>query len=196
MKLSIAILLFKKVEVLDFAGPFEVFSVASEIHDNTLFNVFTIAEEKKPILTVNDLEVIPKYSFSDSPKIDILIIPGGDGTKKLLKNKAVLKWVYTIHKYTVITMSICSGALILGALNILQNKPFCTHHQVYPYMSTLDPTAIAQKNKRFTGFEKVYTSGGISAGIDLSFHILEKLKGKDVALKTATYMEYDRKEYR
>jgi transcriptional regulator GlxA family with amidase domain len=192
-KKAVGILLFDQVEVLDFAGPFEVFSVASEVHDFSLFDVFTVAQSKQPIIAVNGLSVNPKYDFSDCPDVNILIIPGGVGTRALLKNQLLLDWVADKHLKSDLTLSICTGSGVLGKLGLLENKPYCTHQSVYGEFEQLIPTGFSQKEKRFVkSDERIYTSGGISAGIDLSFHIVEQLHGKEVANATADYMEYDR----
>lgn len=187
---NVAILLFDDAEVLDFAGPFEVFSVASQIHDFKLFNVFTIAKSQQPIRAVNGLKVIPDYGIDNHPKIDILIIAGGQGTTPLLQEKEVIDWVNTVHPVTEITMSICSGSRVLGILGLLDNLEYCTHHQVYDDMKKIAPTGIPQKHKRYINVGKIHTTGGISAGIDASFDIVEKLYGEKVTEATARYMEY------
>jgi len=187
---NVAIVLFDDAEVLDFAGPFEVFSVASQVHDFTLFNVFTIAKTKQPIKAVNGLQVVPDYSIASHPNIDILIIAGGQGTNLLLQEKEVMNWVKAIHPTTEITMSICSGSRVLGALGLLDNLAYCTHHLVYDDMKKITPSGIPQKDKRYINDGKIHTTGGISAGIDASFDIVEKLHGEKVAEATATYMEY------
>jgi transcriptional regulator GlxA family with amidase domain len=193
MKRQVAILIFDEAEVLDFAGPFEVFSVTSQLNNFEPFRVFTIAERTSPIEAVNGLKVIPDFSIDDHPAIDILIIAGGQGTRKLLGNEKLLQWLKEVHATTLLTLSICSGARLLGALGLLDGKPFCTHHEVYDHIKEIAPQGIPQKDKRFVQTSAtVYTSGGISAGIDLSFHIVEKLLGKEVAERTATYMEYNR----
>tara|TARA_R100001369_G_scaffold89787_1_gene127860 strand:- start:152 stop:742 length:591 start_codon:yes stop_codon:yes gene_type:complete len=191
MKKTVGILIFDNAEVLDFAGPFEVFSVTSELNNFELFNVFTIAKTTEPISAVNGLSVNPKYNFENAPNIDILIIAGGAGTRNQMKDIETLDWIKDVHKNSLITASICSGSRLLGVLGLLNNQPYCTHHGVYDHMLEIVQSGIPQKTKRFVGFDKIYTSGGISAGIDLSFHIVESLHGKDIALKTAEYMEYD-----
>jgi transcriptional regulator GlxA family with amidase domain len=191
-KRNVGILIFDDAEVLDFSGPFEVFSVTSELNNHKLFNVFTIGETLNPIYAVNGLSVNPKYNFIDCPEIDILIISGGNGTNDLMKNKITLDWIDKVHKKTEYTLSICSGSRMLAVLGLLNDKPYCTHHLVYDDMAKIVPTGIPKKEKRFTNSDKIYTSGGISAGIDLSFYIVEKLFGKSIADKTANYMEYDR----
>lgn len=194
MKRNVGILIFDDAEVLDFAGPFEVFAVASEVHNYELFNVFTVAKDDKPIVAVNGLSVNPRYNFSNSPKIDVLIISGGAGTRSVMNDAEILKWVSETNNVSEITASICSGARILAKLNLLDNKKYCTHKGAYDHMKKIVPSGIPQPNKRFVSDGKIFTSGGISAGIDLSFHILEILYDKTVVNQTAGYMEYDLKK--
>ena len=191
-KRNVGILIFDDAEVLDFAGPFEVFAVTSELNNDGLFNVFTVGETLASISAVNGLSVNPKYDFSSCPPIDILIISGGSGTRQQMKNTPTLNWINRVHQKTEYTLSICSGSRLLGVLGLLDHKPYCTHHEVYDHMNEIVPSGIPQKDKRYVNFEKTYTSGGISAGIDLSFHIIEILHGQRIAEKTATYMEYNR----
>lgn len=193
-KKNVGILIFDGVEVLDFAGPFEVFAVASEVHNDVLYNVFTVAKGDEPILAVNGLSINPKYNFSNVPHIDILVISGGAGTRTAMNDKEILHWVSKVHADTQITASICSGSRILGKLSLLDNKEYCTHKGVYPHMKEIVPTGIPRMDKRFVSQGKIYTSGGISAGIDLSFHIVEKLHGRKAVVETANYMEYDLKK--
>lgn len=196
MKRKVGILIFDQVEVLDFAGPFEVFSVASQVHDYELFDVVLIAKELKPVVAVNGLSVNPHYSFDDAPALDILIIAGGSGTRPLLKDQALLEWVKKNHSTCEITMSICSGARVLAILGLLDNKPYCTHQGVYNHMSKLVPSGLPQYKKRFTESSAgLFTSGGISAGIDLSFHVISRISKEGVVEATAGYMEYDLKKY-
>lgn len=191
MKRNVGIFIFDDAEVLDFAGPFEVFSVSSQLHNYELFDVFTVGKNENIICAVNGLLVKPNYTFTNHPHIDILIIAGGQGTRKLLNDAEILGWIEKIQSFSEITMSICSGSRILGKIGLLDNRPFCTHYQVYDHMYKISPTAIPKKEKRFVqSAESIYTSGGISSGIDLSFHIVETLFGKEVAKNTSTYMEY------
>lgn len=191
MKKNVGILIFDDVEVLDFAGPFEVFSVASEVHDFSLYDVFTVARRKHPIRAVNGLIVMPNYDFQDHPSIDILIVAGGQGTRSLIHDKEHLEWLHRVHSQTEVTLSICSAARLFAILGCLDHKPYCTHHQVYDHLRELAPNGKPQPNHRFIRTdERLYTSGGISAGIDLSFHILAERHGKVVPDRTAQYMEY------
>lgn len=192
MKKNVGILIFENAEVLDFAGPFEVFSVTSQINGYESFNVFTVAKDDVIISAVNGLLVKPNYTITNHPDIDILIIAGGQGTRKLLDDSELLEWVRKIHSSNELTLSIYTGAGVLAKLGLLEGKPYCTHQSVYDFIGDMVPTAIPQKEKRFVqSAEKIYTAGGISAGIDLSFHIVEILLGKETAIETAEYMEYD-----
>lgn len=188
----VAILLFDDVEVLDFAGPFEVFSVTDELNAYTKFEVYTAAAAKKPVRTRNGLSVNPSYSLQDAPLPDILIVPGGDGTRPVLNQADVLEWVETCASQAGLVLSVCSGALVLAKAGLLEHLRATTHHQVFETLATLAPNTEIVKDQRFVDNGKVVTSGGISAGIDMSLYIVERLEGREIADKTAAYMEYRR----
>jgi len=187
---NVGIYLFNKVELLDFAGPYEVFSVTSELNDDKTFKVFTISEDGGAIKSVNGLIVIPDYSFDNHPKIDILIIPGGEGTKNEIKKKKVMEWVNKTQGSAEIMATVCSGARIPAVLGLLDGLEATTHHSVIEDVKKLAPKVIIDHTKRFIDNGKIMTSGGISAGIDLSLHIVKKLCGEETAKKTMEYMEY------
>lgn len=192
MTKNVGILIFNDAEVLDFAGPFEVFSVTAQINPEKPFNVFTIARDERIVSAVNGLKIQPDYTIHNHPVIDILIVSGGQGTRALLTDHPLLAWVEKIHQSAELTLSICSASRLMGKLGLLNNKPFCTHHQVYEHMAELSPRAVPQPERLFTkSSDKLYTSGGISAGIDLSFFTIARLLGESVAIRTAEYMEYN-----
>ena len=187
---NVGIYLFNKVELLDFAGPYEVFSTAAELNDRKQFRVFTISEDGGAIKSVNGLIVIPDYSFSNHPKIDILIIPGGEGTKAEIKKKKVMEWIERTYASADVMATVCSGARIPAVLGLLDGLEATTHHSVIDDVKRLAPEVTIDHSKRFVDNGKIMTSGGISAGIDLSLHIVKKLCGEKVAEKTMEYMEY------
>jgi transcriptional regulator GlxA family with amidase domain len=193
-KLSVGIFLFDEVEVLDFAGPFEVFTVTSELNDYQLLNVFTIGESGEIIKTVNGLHVKPDYSFQNHPQIDLLVVPGGAGTKNEMMKESVLKWLKKQHENSLHTMSVCSGTRLLGKLGILDNLEIITHHEVIAEMKDIAPKSIVKEGARYTDNGRVLTSAGISAGIELSLYVVKKLFGENIANKTAVYMEYGKWE--
>ncbi|SFH59626.1 DJ-1/PfpI family protein [Tindallia magadiensis] len=187
---NVGIYVFEKVEVLDFAGPYEVFSVTSELNQYELFNVFTIAERAGEIKTVNGLKIIADYSIDQHPNIDILVIPGGEGTRLQVDNEKVLDWIRHIQPQTEMTMSVCSGAVVLGKLGLLDGLESVTHHQVLHLLKKSAPNTIINENKRMIDHGHIATCGGISAGIDLSLHVVKKFHGNQISEKTQSYMEY------
>jgi len=176
--------------VLDFAGPYEVFSVTSELNDHELFEVFTIGENQGIIKTVNGLKVIADYSIEDHPHVDILIVPGGEGTRSQVQNQKVMEWIQKIQPETEITMSVCTGSVLLGKLGLLDGLESTTHHQVLELLKKSAPNTIVNPNKRMIDHGSIATCGGISAGIDLSLHMVERLHGSEIRKHTQAYMEY------
>lgn len=193
-KRSVAILLFNDVEVLDFAGPFEVFSVTAELNNYEFFHVYTVAAELGAIMAVNSLSVNPQYCFVDCPRPDILIVPGGIGSRAAMNNPRIMEWVRTSSQHAELVLSVCSGARILAKSGLLDGLEATTHHEVIEHLRELAPRTTVRENVRFVDSGRIMTSGGISAGIDLSFHVVGKLLGEEVAAKTARYMEYDWKD--
>ncbi len=187
---NLGILLFPDVEVLDFAGPFEVFSVTDELNNHELFNVFTLAQNPSTIIAKNGLQVIPDFVFENHPVLDYLVVPGGFGTRALLQDEETMMWLKKTAKSCEKTVSICSGALLLAQAGLLDNLKATTHHEVFDELMQIAPRTEIIKNQRFIDNGSILTSGGISAGIDMSFYLVEQLFGELIALKTAKYMEY------
>ena len=187
---NVGIYLFNKVELLDFAGPYEVFSATAQLNGSELFKVFTISEDGGAIKSINGLIVIPDYSFDNHPKVDILIIPGGDGTKNEIKKKKVMEWISKTYESADTMATVCSGARIPAVLGLLDGLEATTHHLVIDDVKKLAPKVTIDHTKRFIDNGKIMTSGGISAGIDLALHIVKKLYGEEIAQKTIDYMEY------
>jgi transcriptional regulator GlxA family with amidase domain len=187
---NVGLFIFDDVELLDFAGPYEVFSVTSELNDYTLFRVFSVSEDGDPVRTVNGLKVMPDFAFDNHPPIDILLIPGGDGTKKEMDKSAIVEWIRWNHDRAKMTVSICSGARILARMGLLDGLEVTTHHEVFDDVRRIAPSVTLNAEARFVDNGRILTAGGISAGIDVALHIVRKLHGEDVAGRTARYMEY------
>ena len=190
MKKNVAIVLFDDVEVLDFAGPFEVFSVTDELNDYQIFEVYTVASEQRPIRARNGLSVNPDYDFEGAPTPEVLIVPGGAGTRLLLRHSASLNWITIRAASADLVLSVCSGSLVLAAAGLLDNLEATTHHQVFDELIKLAPSARVHRDRRFVDNGKVITAAGISAGIDMSLYVIAKLLGRGFAEATARYMEY------
>jgi len=189
-KKNTAILLFDDVEVLDFAGPFEVFSVTNELNDYSILNVYTVAREKSPVKARNGLSVIPDYAINEAPAPAILIVPGGIGTRPVLEQYDVISWIKESANNAEKVLSVCTGALLLAKAGLLEGLKATTHHRAFEILTELAPNTEIVRDERFVDNGKVITSGGISAGIDMSLYVVELIYGKEAAQKTAAYMEY------
>lgn len=196
MTMNVGIYLYNEVEILDFAGPFEVFSTASRVNARIepgrteLFNVFTIAENTSPLLARGGLQVIPEYSISNHPKINLLIIPGGIITDELSK-KHVVSWVLTSSQTTKITSSVCTGAFLLAKAGLLKSKAATTHWEDINDLNEMFPDIIIKKKVRWVDEGSVVTAAGISAGIDMSLHLISRVVNEDLAILTAKQMEFE-----
>jgi len=193
-KRTVGILLFNEVEVLDFAGPYEVFSCAvrPEDHNNHFFQVVTISETGQLINARNGLTVKPDYSFSNHPRLDIVIVPGGKGAEVYeINNQNVITWIKNQSLKTEIMASVCTGALLLAKAGLLDDKSATTHWMDVDRLQAEFPLVTVKRGEKFVDEGRVITSGGISAGINMSFHLLSRLYGKEAALYTAKNMEYE-----
>jgi transcriptional regulator GlxA family with amidase domain len=187
---TVGIFLFNDVEVLDFAGPFEVFAVAGEYTNPSEFKVYTITQDGNPIRARNGLNVTPDFSFENCPKLDLLIVPGGAGTRPLTKNTAVLEWVKQQNTQTEHTLSVCTGAMVLGAAGLLDGLDCTTHGTTFDEMRRIAPKANVLENIRFVDTGHIVTAAGISAGIDMSLYMVRKLAGEQAVKATVDEMEY------
>ncbi len=187
---NVAILIFDDVEVLDFCGPFEVFSVAGKRANLEPFNVYTVAESAKPVLARNQLSINPRYTLEDCPKPDILLIPGGFGTRPLLKNEKLLGWVRERAKDSEYLLSVCTGALVLAEAGLLKGLKATTHFMALDLLKQLAPSTKVLESERVVDNGKVILSAGVAAGIDMSFYVVTKLLGPEMATETARYIEY------
>ena len=192
-KRKLGIVVFNDVEVLDFAGPFEVFSVTNEQNDFALFDVSLISPEEKTVTAKNGLNIVADYTINEIKRLDILLVPGGKGARPLVNNAELIQWVKEVSGKSELVLSVCTGALVLAKAGILDGLKATTHHQAYNELGEIiTDTEIIKEGKRFIDNGRVITSGGISAGIDMSFHVIERLFGKEAANKTSDYMEYRR----
>lgn len=187
---NVGILIYDLAEVLDFCGPYEVFRAAiSYAKEQANINVFIVAEEKSPV-DAQGMNINPQYSIADCPPLDILLIPGGT-TLPLLENERILKWVSDQTSNLTHLLSVCTGSLLLAKLNLLDGLIITTHHGSLKRLAQLAPDSTIDPTKRYIDSGKIMTSAGISAGIDMSLHVVEKLWGQKIAYDIAKYMEYD-----
>ncbi len=190
-KWSVGIFLFNEVEVLDFAGPFEVFSI-TKVHEEKPFTVYTVSQNGEMITARNGLKVNPDYSIKDLPPVDILIIPGGKGARENeVKNDIIINWIRQQMKEVKLITSVCTGALLLAKAGLLDGLKATTHWASIQTFKKDFPNVEVMENVKFVDEGHIITSAGISAGINMSFHIVKNLLGVEVAEDTAKSMEYD-----
>ena len=188
---NVAILIFDEVEVLDFCGPFEVFSVAGRDDNFNPFTVYTVAEKSEPIMARNHLSVNPRYTITDCPQPHILLVPGGYGTRREMHNTTLIDWIKGRSQEAELVLSVCTGALLLAKAGLLEGLAATTHHGAIDLLKEVAPNTTIQEDKRIVDNGRIIVSAGISAGIDMSLYVISNLLGKEEALKTAQYMEYD-----
>ena len=196
-KQSVGIFIFDDVEVLDFAGPFEVFSrtrlapgaESRRSEDSAPFDVFTVARTPGPIRAIGGLQVIPTFAWDTAPAIDILVVPGGFGTRALLRHDETLAWIRRVAASASVVTSVCTGALLLAQNGMLRGRRATTHWAAHELLVSIDPTIDLQRDVRVV-VDTIFTSAGVSAGLDMAFAVVEQLHGAEVARETARYIEY------
>ncbi|MGH7500593.1 MAG: DJ-1/PfpI family protein [Longimicrobiales bacterium] len=188
---TVGILIFDDVEVLDFCGPFEVFSVAGRRDGLELFRAITVAGTRAPVRARGGLSINPDHSLSDCPSLDVLVIPGGYGTRREMKNESLLQWIGQRAEQSELLLSVCTGALLAGRAGLLDGRNSTTHHAALDLLQETAPATRVHPDRRLLDNGRVIVAAGISAGIDASLYIIGRLHGWDCAAETARYMEYD-----
>ncbi|MEO8118178.1 MAG: DJ-1/PfpI family protein [Rhodoferax sp.] len=193
--LSVSILVYDDVEALDFAGPYEVFTTASRVHGrlhpeaDALFKVSCVSRDGQPVQARAGLRVLPEYSFSDSPPCDLLVVPGGV-VDAAMACPQTLDWIARAAAQTQITASVCTGAFLLAASGVVRTESVTTHWEDIADLRARFPSLTVHEGQRWIDHGHVVTSAGISAGIDMSLHLVARLAGKILAERTARQMDY------
>ncbi len=193
---TVGIYLFDEVEVLDFAGPFEVFSTASRVklrlepRAPIPFEVFTIADSRRIVRARGGLQVQPQFEIAHHPLIDVLVIPGGVVAAELQREN-IIAWIARAAATAKITASVCTGAFLLGQAGLLHGRGATTHWEDIADLRTMFPAIHVQAETRWVDANQVVTSAGISAGIDMSLHLVARLENDDLAVRTARQMEFE-----
>jgi transcriptional regulator GlxA family with amidase domain len=192
-KRTVAILIFDDVELLDFAGPFEVFSSVRNLtgdHER-LMDVFAVAESLTPVQCRNGLVVQPERTIDECPPVDVLVIPGGAGVRPALERSNLVEWVRTRAQEVELTVSVCTGSFLLAQAGLLSGRPATTHWERINEMRERFPDVEIVEDERWVDTGEIITAAGVSAGIDVALHVVRRLYGADVARATALGIEYD-----
>jgi len=191
----VGILIFPEVEVLDFCGPYEVFSVTRlneerRREEPSPFEVVLVAEGEAPVMATGGLRVIPDYTLAGCPRLDILVVPGGWGTRKEISNDRLLAWIAERGRQVETLTSVCTGAMLLGRAGLLDGRQATTHWRSLEWMRKSFPAVTVEDALHVVEDGHVITSAGISAGIDMALRVVARYYGEGVARATARHMEY------
>jgi transcriptional regulator GlxA family with amidase domain len=198
-KWNVGMLVFDGVALLDLAGPYEVLSRARlepgvesrRTEDDALFEVFTVAKTRDPVTATGGIVIVPRHSFADVPRVDLLLVPGGFGTRPLLQDAETIEWIRRTAASARRTASVCTGALLLARAGLLDGRRATTHRGAFGLLASLGRDVTVDREARFVD-DGVMTSAGVASGMDLALHVVESLHGQAVADETARYIEYRR----
>jgi putative intracellular protease/amidase len=192
-KIQVAVAISDGAVMIDFAGPWEVFSdvmmhTKGQAHDQLHpFHLYTVAESAKPIRTFGGMQIVPDYTFENAPKPNVVIVPAQNND-----SPKMMAWIRKMSQQTDVLMSVCTGALLLAQSGVLDGKSATTHHEAYATMQHAYPKISVQKRMRYVQSDPViFTSGGLSSGIDLALHVVELYYGREVTEETVRHLEYE-----
>jgi len=188
----VLIMLFDDVDTLDFSGPLEVFSITGQRATGPVpFSVTTVAERQlPPVTTRSGLRITPYHTYANAPQADILVVPGGLGARHERNNPVTLQFIQRQARGAELVISVCTGALLLGAAGLLKGMRATTHHRAFDELAAVEPECEIVRGARFVDNGQIITAAGITAGIDTALYVVQRLIGQETALETARHMEY------
>jgi transcriptional regulator GlxA family with amidase domain len=189
----IGLLLFDGVEELDAVGPWEVLAYWTQQHPEDGWSIFCLSPGGTDVIGAKNLRLGAHHSLDDAPALDILIHPGGFGTRRLLRDPAHLSWVRAQRASVPLMASVCTGSLVYAAAGLLTGRPATTYWASLNLLSELDPTVITDVDARFVDDGDLITSAGVSAGIDMALHLVARFAGTERAQAVRRGIQYDPK---
>jgi transcriptional regulator GlxA family with amidase domain len=190
-KIRVAFAISHGATMIDFAGPWEVFQDVHvhgrghTMNEMMPFELYTVAETRDPIRASGGMRIVPDYTFDDAPAPRVIIVPAQAGSEKLRS------WLVQMRPRVDVLASVCTGAFHLARAGLLDGKEATTHHDFYDSFASKNPKVTLVRGRRFVEADRVVaTAGGLSSGIDLALHIVQRYYGREVAARTAAYMEY------
>ena len=190
--MRIGILLFEGAEELDWAGPWEVLTAWATRRDlDRPVEVVTLAATTEPVTCAKGLRVLPDRSVDDAGALDVVLVPGGQGTNGLIGDEGTHNWLRSLAAGGTLLTSVCTGSLVLAAAGLLENRPATTWWGALDRLGELDPTIDVRRDDRFVDSGEVVTAAGVSAGIDMALHLVARLDSPDRAREVRRYIQYD-----
>lgn len=187
----IGLFLFDQVEELDAVGPWEVLAYWTLMNPEDGWSITTISADGGPVTGAKELVIGAHHALSDAPALDVLVHPGGWGTRRLLQDPDHLDWVRAQRRTVPIMTSVCTGSLVYAAAGLLTGRPATTHWASLNLLSELDPTISTDVSARFVDDGDMVTSAGVSAGIDMALHLVARLAGLERAREVRRGIQYD-----
>ncbi|GLY31977.1 DJ-1/PfpI family protein [Kineosporia sp. NBRC 101731] len=188
---TIGIVLFDGVEELDAVGPWEVLASWTLNHPDDGYRVLTLSPDGEVVTCAKGMRITPDHSFASAPALDVVLHPGGQGTRRLLRQARHLDWVREQAARAELMTSVCTGSLVYAAAGLLTNRPATTHWGSLDLLTELDPTVRVDEKARFVDDVTVVTSAGVSAGIDMALHLVSRLSFPDRARDVRRGIQYD-----
>lgn len=192
---KVGIVIFPEVEILDFCGPYEVFATTRlneerRWEESSPFQVMLVAESSEPVNTSGGMRVIPDYTLTTCPPLDILLVPGGWGTRSQINNKTLIDWIARIGLKVELLAAVCTGSMLVGRAGLLEGYRATTHWRSLNWMRESFPAVTVEDALHVVEDGNIFTSAGISAGIDLALKVVARFHGEAIARATARHMEY------
>jgi transcriptional regulator GlxA family with amidase domain len=188
---NVGVALFEGAEELDWAGPWEVLAAWALQWPDDGVHVFTLAREERPVTCAKGLRVLPDETWETAPPLDVLVYPGGRGTRRELQDEAVLDWIRGLAAGETVVASVCTGSLVLAAAGLLDGKPATTHWGSLELLPTLGREIEVRPDDRFVDNGNILTAAGVSAGIDMALHLVARLHSTERAREVRRYIQYD-----
>ena len=189
--MNIGVALFEGAEELDWAGPWEVLAAWALQWPDDGVHVFTLAREDRPVTCAKGLRVLPDETWETAPPLDVLVYPGGRGTRRELQDEAVLDWICDLAAGDTVVASVCTGSLVLAAAGLVDGKPATTHWGSLELLPTLGREIEVRPDDRFVDNGNILTAAGVSAGIDMALHLVARLHSIERAREVRRYIQYD-----
>ena len=189
--MRIGIFLFEGSEELDWAGPWEVLASWAQLWPDDQVEVVTFSPTKDPVRCAKGLRVLADHTMSSVPRLDVLVYPGGQGTRPHLADEEILDWVRDRQRDGTLMTSVCTGSLVFAAAGLLRDRAATTHWGALDLLAQLDPSIEVRADDRFVDAGEVVTASGVSAGIDMALHLVARLHSRERAAEVRRAIQYD-----
>lgn len=187
----IGIFVFEGAEELDWAGPWEVLAAWARMWPDDEVDVFTVARSEGVVTCAKGLRLLTDRTWDTAQPVDVLLVPGGQGTRPLVRDEPTLDWIREHAARGALVTSVCTGSLVLAAAGLLHDRPATTHWDAFDELCALDPTIEPRRDDRFVDTGEIVTAAGISAGIDMALHLVARLHSTERAREVRRYIQYD-----